>query len=106
MPDSDGYEILSGSAYARDQAQILHHPCDTRVPNNATAKRDHLRECSKAFKERAKREQREREKEAARNLREMTRLRAESDRAYARAGVPAFTPGAHQLTIDPEGDPT
>lgn len=104
MPDSDGWEIISASAYARPRDTVLHHPCDTRVPNNATAKREHLRECSRAFKERARQEERQRARDAAANLREMTRLRAESDRAYARATPPAFTPGAHQLTTD-EGDP-
>lgn len=45
MPDSDGYEILSGSAYARHVAAVLHHPCDSRVPNTERAKREHLRSC-------------------------------------------------------------
>lgn len=106
MPDSDGYEILSGSRYAHDRADVLHHPCDTRVPNNAHARKQHLRECTRNQREEARKAEKQRQRDAAANLRQIARLRAESERAYERAGIPAFTPGAHQLTIDPEGDPT
>lgn len=105
MPDSAGWEILSGSRYARDAALVLHHPCDTRHPNNAGAKKQHERECSRGIREEARRLEKQRQRDAAANLREMTRLRKESDLAYSRAAPPAFVAGAHQLELSPEGDP-